>query len=79
MTKADLKILENAFEREMRGGLLQTKSKRAIELANHGFLEFVEHREQTGLGIFIVEGYNLTHKGRIAYCETCKADLPHSS
>ena len=72
MTKANMKILDRAFDLETRGGLLQSKSKRVKQLAIDGYLEPVKYKEGTGWLAVTIEGYKLTHKGRWAYCETCK-------
>lgn len=43
----------------------QTKSKVAAQLAEDGYLEFIEHKIPTDIGQMTVGGYYLTHLGRI--------------
>lgn len=77
MTKKELDLLESAFSAEvdsaMSGGppILQTKSEVAEGLVKDGLLE---KRQAYLLGWFpvVIEGYQLTHAGRLAYCESCK-------
>ncbi len=72
--ESELKILENAFLAEINSGrgchLLQTKGKTAKKLADDGMLN---KRKITLGGKFpvTVEGYELTHAGRITYCDSC--------
>lgn len=78
MNKKELAVLEKAFDAEVRDalrgegfGLIQTRSKLAVELVEKGMLQ----KKTVKLGgrfPVTVEGYELTHAGRIAYCETCK-------
>ena len=70
MNKADLKVLERAFEREIHGAILQGKSKRIDRLVEEGYLQ---PETVTFGGRFAVtcKGYSLTHAGRIIYCSTC--------
>lgn len=74
MTKAELAILEKAYEAEIDGALsshgihlFQTKSKVAAKLAAEGYLTFTYTMFQ---GVKI-SGYELTHLGRLTYCATC--------
>lgn len=75
MNKRELKLLEKAFESEvnsaLNGGvhLLQTKSMIANKLVNDGMLE---KRTITLEGRFpvVIEGYELTHAGRLGYCSS---------
>lgn len=78
MRKAELRILEQAFEREIdaaltRGKLhlLQTRSKLAEKLADEGYLS---RAKVTIMGYppVIVSGFELTHLGRMTYCATCE-------
>ena len=71
----ELDILGKAFEREIDGalcghnGLLQTKSKVAEKLVADGYLA----KREYVIGIrfpVTVSGYELTHAGRIAYCDS---------
>lgn len=79
MTKAELAILAKVFDREytaaIEGGihLVQFKSKLAKSLAERGYL--VEVTIELG-GRFPVKvtGYELTHLGRMTYCDSCGKD-----
>ena len=75
MTKADLKILERAFALDIRGGLLQLKSKRVKQLAADGYLEHKKLIDTYAGMPFTIEGYVLTLKGNMAYCESCKDEV----
>lgn len=74
MNKAELKILEGAFEAEINGALsgqssiFQSRSKVAKKLAEEGFLQ--ESTDAIGGGALrvTISGYTLTHAGRLAYC-----------
>lgn len=76
MNKQELAMLERAYKAEidaaLKGGLLviQTRSKVAQKLVADGLLE--RRAIQTG-GRFpvTVDGFSLTHAGRMAYCLTC--------
>ena len=80
MTKAELAILEEAFAKEvgsaLSGGLhlIQRRSKVAKKLAESGHL--AERTVSIGGGAFAVRvtGYELTHFGRMAYCDTCRTE-----
>lgn len=77
MTKQDFVILEKVFcseaETALRHGSLpwQSKSKAAAKLADKGYLEKVTVMLGGRFPVRI-EGYMLTHAGRMAYCETCE-------
>lgn len=71
MTKPELAMLEKAFTAEVKAAfsatgihLFQTKSKVAKKLMNEGYLRFT-YTMWHGVKI---EGYELTHAGRLAYC-----------
>ena len=79
MNKAELTLLEKLFEREVEAALnkwpshlLQTRSKVAAKLAEDGYLQ-TRRIQLPGdrLGPIVVEGYELTHFGRLTYCATC--------
>jgi hypothetical protein len=72
MKRSDLKMLERAFALEIQGGLLQSRSRQAKRLAEDGYLESISWQDNAGPFRMTIEGYQLTHKGRMAYCETCK-------
>lgn len=74
MDKRDLALLERAFEAEVRGAILkcprlmQTKATaRADALVADGLLTNAAEM----WGGARVEGYELTHAGRLLYCATC--------
>lgn len=63
------KALESVFAREIAGTLPhQSRSSVFTELENEGMVE--KHKERFG-GRFpvVVEGWVLTHRGRMAYCD----------
>lgn len=75
MTKQELAILEKAFECEVVDALrknpishlLQTNSKVAKKLADEGYLTF-QKLTINGVPTVVIEGYELTHLGRMSYC-----------
>ena len=73
MNKADLKVLELAFEREIHGAILQGKSKRIDRLVEEGYLQ-PETVTFGGRFAVVCKGYALTHAGRITYRTTCDDD-----
>lgn len=67
MKSAELDLLERAFSAEIEGrGMIQTKSKAAVSLVEQGMLAPV--RIEMGRPVVTIEGYELTHAGRYAYC-----------
>lgn len=76
MSKSDLKILEQAFSKEIEsalsGGLpiIQNKSLAAKKLAEDGYLHSVEIK-LGGRFPLTVMGYSLSELGRITYCFSC--------
>jgi len=77
VTKKDLNLLERAFSAEISAAIaglprvMQTKATaRADALVLCGMLNKCV---ELWHGIKI-EGYELTHAGRIAYCDTCEDD-----
>lgn len=77
MNKAEMKILEGAYEAEVSGALnkttavFQSRSKVAKQLADEGYLQpTVEHIRCGNMPVKI-EGYTLTHAGRLTYCLSC--------
>ena len=78
MNKQELAILERAFASEINAAMqgsplvIQTKSKVAAKLAEEGFLIRVTESFGSGWPKVQIEGYALTHAGRIAYCMTCE-------
>lgn len=83
MTRAELDLLERAFESEIEGALtgglhlIQSKSKVAKKLVADGLLANVSVKMRGRFPVTF-SGYELTHAGRIAYCATCK-DEPDST
>jgi hypothetical protein len=77
MTKPCLRILERIFEYEVLGRLpfqfarQDRPPKAAFELERTGMIEKAE-RVIPGPFSVTVRGYVLTHKGRLAYCESLK-------
>jgi hypothetical protein len=75
MTKSDLKLLEHIFSAEIEGRLpYQSKAAAYKRLETYGLVEHVEIA-LPGILPVIIPGWILTHKGRIAYCESCKEKI----
>lgn len=80
MNKRELALLERAYTQEidsaLSGGLdiLQTKSKLAQKLCEDGLLEWRTATINTYIAPMLIEGYVLTHAGRIAYCTWAEED-----
>lgn len=71
-TKAELRLLERAFACEISGRTFQPRpSKVLTRLAEVGAVERFD-RVLRGTWPRRIEGYELTHRGRIAYCESCR-------
>ena len=67
-SKQHLKALEKVFAAEIECRLpFQSKAAVYNELRLDGMVEHVTVK----MGIVRVEGYELTHRGRIAYCAEC--------
>lgn len=73
MNKKKLAILERAWEadiacamKESPYPIFQSKSKAAQELADEGYLEYVEFTDR---GIRF-KGYHITHLGILTYCQS---------
>ncbi len=73
MNKKQLAILERAWEADIAHAMketpypiFQSKSKLVQQLADDGYLEFVEFTDR---GITF-KGYHITHFGIMAYCES---------
>lgn len=77
MDKKSLLLLEKAFSSEIEGALngssdvMQTRSKLAEKLVEDGYL--MKAKDRLG-GRFpvTIEGYRLTHFGRLTYCASCE-------
>ncbi|MCE1279288.1 hypothetical protein LWU92_21700 [Enterobacter hormaechei] len=79
MNKKQLAILERAWEadiahslKETRYPIFQSKSKVVQQLADDGYLEYVEFNDR---GITF-KGYRITHLGIMAYCQSLPAEEP---
>lgn len=71
MNKRQLNALERVFTAEISGLLpFQSRAKLFRELCESGHLETMT----VVIRGAVVRGYSLTHRGRIAYCETCRED-----
>lgn len=76
LTKRELAILERAYSAEINSALsgalpiIQSRSRVAEQLAADGYLQ-KRTIELGGRLPVTVEGYELTHAGRFAYCATC--------
>ena len=79
MNNKQLDILGKAFECEVNGaltgstGIFQSKSKVAEKLCTDGYL-IKSERQPKGILPIMIRGYELTHAGRFAYCDSdrCK-------
>lgn len=72
MNQKTINALEKVFEAEIQGLLFQSKAKIYKKLEADGMVTF--ERQVLGrdrFGSIAVEGWALTHYGRIAYCATC--------
>ncbi len=77
MTKAELKVLERIFETEVRGLLPFQFGRRkdpaiALRLADAGMIHRMRNTIPSRLGAITIDGWELTHAGRITYCSTCE-------
>ena len=79
MNKKRLALLEKAFAAEINAAiekhplhLIQSNSKLAETMANEGYLA----RRTIVYRGAAIEGYELTHFGRLAYCMTCDDGEP---
>ncbi|MHB1098338.1 MAG: hypothetical protein ACYCZR_02170 [Burkholderiales bacterium] len=74
MTKKDLALLGRVFDAEINGRLpAQIESKRMNDLEADGL---VEKMDITYPGRFpiTINGWQLTHAGRFAFCSSCDKD-----
>jgi|CXWL01.1.fsa_nt_gi hypothetical protein len=78
VTKAEMKMLENAFAAEVENRLpFQSRSELAHQLAKNGFLQPMEVSFKADrFGGISVKGWQLTHAGRITYCQSCEEPPP---
>lgn len=77
MDKKRLRLLEKAFDSEVHAALhgsqlhmMQTKSALAETMVEEGLLA----KCKIQISGVTVEGYELTHVGRMSYCMTCDDD-----
>lgn len=70
MTKKEMDLLEKVFAAGIEGRMYQGKCKTAAKLAEDGFLERIEIKDRTSLGVLTSNGYVLTHAGRFTYCRS---------
>ena len=75
MDSKRMKLLERDYETELNAAirgqgvyLMQTKAALAKTMVEEGYLTY---GKQEVCGV-IVEGYELTHFGRMAYCFSCE-------
>lgn len=74
MDSKRMKLLKRAYEAEVNAALgghqlhmMQTKAALADTMVEEGYLA----RCKVNVSGATVEGYELTHAGRMAYCMTC--------
>jgi hypothetical protein len=79
--KRVLTALGQVFAAEIEGRLpFQSRAKIMRELCEQGLLEPMERI--LGVGTWfpvIVRGYQLTHAGRITYCQSCDEETPDAA
>lgn len=80
MTRAELKMLEKLFAAEVEAGvsgqplrgIVQSKSKLLPKLEAEGFVQKVRRElPPDRFGAIVVEGWELTLAGNMAYCMSC--------
>lgn len=75
MKKADLKLLERVFAAEIENCLPYQPHKKSIHhyerLESDGMVERMTRHFGKPPLVVTVEGWQLTHAGRITYCESC--------
>jgi hypothetical protein len=75
-TKAQLSALEKVFAAEINGNLpFQSKAKIFQCLCDDGYLEPMERKFGRDRWAITVTGYQLTHLGRLTYCESCPDEV----
>ncbi len=72
LSKANMKVLEQAFMAEIGGRMFQRQSQRIRKLAADGYLQPIEQQFTSALGFITCKGWELTHAGRLTYCASCK-------
>ena len=72
MTKAKLAALEKVFAAEIELRLpFQSKAKIFRTLCEEGYLEPMKRNFGHDRFGIVVHGYQLSHAGRLAYCQSC--------
>lgn len=81
MDSKRMKLLERAYEAEINAALgghqlhmMQTKAALAETMVEEGYLA----KCKVTVSGATVEGYELTHAGRMAYCMECEDELPNA-
>lgn len=73
-----IKQLEKLFAAEVEGRLpFQTKAKWIYKLSDEGYVQAMTTR-LGGQFPLRIDGWQLTHLGRLTYCESCNKPLPQS-
>ncbi|GIK74441.1 MAG: hypothetical protein BroJett021_34290 [Chloroflexota bacterium] len=81
MDKKRLKLLERAYEAEVNAAfnhglhIIQTKAALAEVMVEEGYLA----KCQVKVSGVTIEGYELTHLGRMTYCMSCEGEEPSPS
>lgn len=73
-TKAELAALERVFTAEIEGRLpFQSKARIYQRMADEGLIEPMKRAFGAGERFPVtVTGWQLTHAGRITYCDSCR-------
>lgn len=72
-TKKDLAVLEKIFAAEIEGRLpYQSKARSMTALCERGLVAPMARKFGDDRFAVTVTGFQLTHRGRILYCESCK-------
>jgi hypothetical protein len=75
MTKAELAALEKVFAAEIENRLpFQSKAKIYQRLCEDGYLEPIARNFGHDRFGIIVNGYQLSHAGRLEYCLSCRGE-----
>lgn len=73
-TKAVLKALEQVFGAEVEGRLpFQSKARIYTDMQVDGLVEPMSRTFGTRPSAVVVEGWQLTHRGRLIYSSSCDA------
>ncbi len=77
MNAAGMKMLERLFAAEVLGRLpFQSKAKIIKRLHEEGYIQPMKTAFKDRFGIMVIDGWQLTHAGRLTYCMSC--DEPES-